>query len=139
MADPVRAALQARLKAYTPLTALLATTDSVYHRRAPQTARAPMVVLDKRSGVPSYTLGGDSTPVVNETWVIRGVAFGRTADRAEDIAIKIEAALTDAPLSLSAGHLIAIFKDSDVDYPEQVGKEIFQHSGGVYRVLSQGT
>ena len=137
MPNPVRVAIETRLKSTSAVTALLANANAVYHRRAPQTAKPPVIIFDKRSGFSTYALGGDTTPVLDETWIVRGVAFGRTADRAEEIAQAIEAALTDAPLQLSPKRLLAVFKDADVSYTEQVGREMFQHEGAMYRVFSQ--
>lgn len=137
MPDEIRTAIGTRLAATSGVTTLLSSTHAIYHRRAPQTAKPPLIVFDKRSGVPRYTMGGDTNPVLDETWIVRGVAFGRTADRAEEIAAAIEVALTDAPLSVGGRHLLAVFKDSDVSYTEPVGKELFQHQGAVYRLISQ--
>lgn len=133
----VRTAIQARLLATSAVTTLLATpSHSVFHRRAPQQAKPPLIVFDRRSGVKSYSFS-DPDAVLEDTWLVRAVSFGRTADRAEEIAAAIDAALTDAPLSLSDRHLLAVFQESIVDYPEQVGKEMFQHCGGIYRVVTQ--
>lgn len=135
--NTVRVALSTRLKATSAVTSLLSSSNAVYHRAAPQASKPPLIVFDKRSGVPFYMMGGDTQPVLTETWVVRGVSYGRTADRAEEIAAAIEACLTDAPLTLTGKVLLAIFKDSDISYPEQVGKELFQHEGGVYRIVTQ--
>lgn len=133
-ASPLRVALEQRLGTYGPLTALLGTrTHGVYHRRAPQPAKPPVVIFDKRSGVTTWAFGRPA--FFTETWMVRGVAFGRTADRAEAIAKQIDECLTDQPLVILGHTLLLLRKDSDVDFPEQVGKEIFQHVGGIYRVI----
>lgn len=130
----LREAIAARLLATTALTQLLATpTGSVFHRRAPQQSKPPMVVFAKQAGVADYNFGGELAQN-SESWLVRGVSFGRTTDRAEQIGAAIDAALTDAPLTITGGVVMAIFRESDVDYPEQVGKELFQHNGAVYRI-----
>lgn len=133
MADPVRVALQARLLASTGVTSLLGAPTNVFHRKMSQTTKPPAVLFDKRSGVPDYDFGGGG--VERQSWAVRGVAFARTADRAEDIGLAIDAALTDAPLTITGRKLLAIYRESDIDFPEQIGKEIFQHCGGVYVVV----
>ena len=135
MSDPVRVAIHNRLLASPGVTSLLGTPTSIYHRRAPGGAKPPLVVYDKRSGVPNYSFGGQ--PVDRTLWIVRGVAFARTADRAEDIGAAIDAALTDAPLTIFGRHLLEICRESDVNYVEQVGKEQFQHVGAMFRVLTQ--
>lgn len=138
MADGVRTAIEARLKAWPGLTSLLGTPTGVYHGVAPQPAKPPVVVIEQRTDMGRQMFGGEG--YVDETWLVRGVAFGRTADRAEDIAAQIQLALEDAPLSLGTGlRLLAVWRESGVNYPEQVGKDRFRHTGGVYRVVSQTT
>jgi hypothetical protein len=130
----LREAIHARLLATSQLTSLLATPQhSVFHRRAPQQAKPPLVIFEKRTGVPRWNYDGELA-MNEETWLVRGVAFGRTAERAELIGAAIDVALTDAPLAVDGHHLLTIYRESDVDYPEQTGKEIVQHCGGIYRV-----
>lgn len=134
-ANPVRLALTSALKGSNTLTALLGTPGGVYHRKAPQPAKPPVVVFDNRSSLPTWAFGGEA--FTTETWAVRGIAFGRTAERAEEIAYEIERALTDAPLVISGRRLMYIRQDSGIDFPEQVGKEIFQHTGAVYRIIHE--
>lgn len=129
----VRTAIRNRLLSDSTLMALCATPTSVFHRHAPQTGKVPLIIIDKRSGVRVWTFGG--TPMAYETWMIKGVAFARTADRAEDIAARIEVVMNDAPLVISGRACLDSRLESEVDYPEQVGKETVQHCGGVYRII----
>lgn len=132
--NTVRSAIEARLKATTALTDLLALkTNGVYHRRAPQGSKPPLVVFQKQSGNAQWGFGGELLANV-ETWIVRGVSFGRKTDRAEEIAAAIDVALNDAPLTIDDGKVIEVTRQSDLDYPEAVGKELFQHCGGIYRV-----
>lgn len=135
--DPVRAAIEARLKGTAGLTTLLGTPTAVYHRKAPQPARPPVVVFDQRSSLKTYAFHREAFRT--ETWIVRGVAFGRTADRADAIAEQIDLALEDAPLSVTGRRLLYLRQESEVDYPEQIGKEIFQHKGAVYRIITEPT
>lgn len=133
--NPVRIALQSALKGSGPLVALLGTTGGVYHRKAPQPAKPPVVVFDNRSAIKTWAFGGEA--FTTETWAVQAIAFGRTADRAEEIAYEIERALTDQPLALNGRNLLYMRHDSGIDFPEQVGKEIFQHTGAVYRIIHE--
>jgi hypothetical protein len=127
----VRNAIDARLKGDATLVALCGSSQSIFHRHAPQTAKPPVVVYSKNTGDRRYFFKG--VPLHYETWLIKGIAFGRTADRAEAIGERIEAIMTD--LTISGHTCLDVRLESDVDLPEQVGKEIFQHVGGIYRVV----
>lgn len=131
----VRTAIQAKLLSDSTLLALLATPTSVYHRQMPQTARVPAVIFDKRSSQRRFTMATSSKFYI-DMWAIRGVAFGRTADRAEDIAARLEVLFQDAVLTVSGRSCLDVRLESDIDFPEQVGKEIIQHSGAVWRVTT---
>lgn len=130
----VRDAIQARLVGDSALVALLGTpTASVFHRKMPQSSKLPVVIYDKRTGsrVPFFA----GAPLRYETWMVKGVAFGRTADRAEAIGERIEAVMTDLTIT---GHIcLDVRLETEIDYPEQFGKELIQHIGGVYRIILQ--
>lgn len=129
----VRTGIDARLKADSVLVAMCGSPQSIYHRRAPQTAKPPVVVYFKQSGERRFTFAGN--PLHYETWVIKGIAYGRTADRAEAMGERIEAIMTTIT---AAGHTVLDVRlENDIDMPEQVGKEIFQHCGGQYRFVYQ--
>ena len=137
--NPVRTGLVNHLKAYTALTTLLgAGAQGVGHRRVSQAVKPPIVIVDKRSGVPAYSFDDDN-PIQRDTWIVKGVAWGRQADRAEHIAALIDEALTTVPVAMTNRYVLSIYRESDVDYPEQVGttNEVFQHCGGVYVVVTQ--
>jgi hypothetical protein len=128
----LRTGIESRLKADSQLMALLATpTASVFHRVAPQTARLPLIVYEKRSGQRTFFFGGP--PLHYEMWGVRGVAHARTADRAEAIGARIEDLMVD--LTVAAHTVLDVRLESDIDFPEKIGKETIQHNGGVYRIV----
>lgn len=133
----VRTAIAERLLASSAVTSLLGVPDGIFHRKAPQATRPPVVIFQKQSGRPSIRFMGGGVAIDAEFWIVKAIAFGRLADRAEDIAVAIDASLTDAPLALTGRTLLECVRESDVDYPEQIGKEIFQHTGAIYRVTSK--
>lgn len=135
--NPVRAALWARLTGDATLTALLATPAAVYHRRAPQDAAHPFVVIDKQDGRPEWQFGADR--VEWDLWLVKAVDLSGSASRAEEIAARIDMVLNDAPLVIKDRRLLYLRRDEDVDYPEEDGADLYQHVGGVYRLLTDPT
>lgn len=130
--DSFRASLIAKLNSDATLTAMLATTTSIYHRRAPLNAAFPYIVFDKQSSVPEWSAAGP--PMDNQLWQIKGVDRSPSAARAEDIAKRIMQVLTDPVLTLNDGTLLYMRKESDIDYGEDTDPDQPIHNvGGSYR------
>jgi len=132
--NPVREALEAKLKADAQLVGLLSGASKVIHRRPPGEKYTPFVIVDKQGGNDIYSFGG--RVFVDQTWLVKGVDRGRTADRAEDIGRRIDAVLTDATLTLTSGTVLYCRRETDVDYDEASGDQQFWHVGGVFRIVT---
>lgn len=132
--NEIRRAIYQRLSTDSTLTGLLAASDGIYHQQAPQTAQAPYIVFHKQSGVPFWQF--DSAHIQNDLWLVKAVDQGSSASRAEDIAARIDVLLTDAPFSITDHTRLAIFRESDVVYPETDGADLFHHVGALFRVLT---
>lgn len=131
----VRTALYERLAGDQALTGLLSAPDAIYHQVAPQDTETPFVVFHKQTGTPRWQFGGGR--VESELWAVRAVDMSASATRAEDIAARLDELLNDAELTIDGATLLAIFRESDIDYPETVGADTYHHVGGVYRVVTQ--
>lgn len=132
--DSFRASVFAKLNGDSTLTDLLATTTSIYHRRAPLDAAFAFIIFHKQSGTPIWTFGGD--PVDNQTWLFKGVDKAPSSSKAEDIALQMDRVLTDSSLTLSDGTLLYLRRESDVDYEEGTDPDqLVHHVGGLYRVM----
>lgn len=132
--DGFRAAVFARLNGDQALTDLLATTTSIYHRRAPLSAAFPYIIFSKQSGVAEYAFTG--SPLDNQLWLFKGVDRSPASSKAEDINKRICAVLDDPPMVLSDGTLLYMRRESDVDYEEGSDPDqLIHHVGSLYRTM----
>jgi hypothetical protein len=133
--NATRRALYERLAGDATLTGLLSVPDAIYHQVAPQSAAAPFVLFHKQAGTPGWQFAG--AHIQSELWLVKGVDVGPSAGRAEDIAARLDELLTDAPLTVAGRLLLAVFRDSDIDYSEQHGADTWRHCGALFRVATQ--
>lgn len=132
--NELKTAIYNKLAADATLTALLANgSSSIFHQIAPEQTNAPYVIFNQQSGTPDWTMGQKAFD--NYTYQIKGVTEGPSAAAAGTIAARIETVLNDQPLTLASGTLLYLRKASDVDYPETNLGTIYNHSGGIYRIL----
>jgi hypothetical protein len=131
--NPVRDALIGHLTQTAAVTDLLADgADGVYHRVAEINQASPYVIVTKMAGTPTYTMGG--LALQSDVWLVKAVHRARTSRHAEDIAAAIDAALTDAQISIDGSDLLDLRRLSDVDYGEPDGDHLFHHCGATWRV-----
>lgn len=133
--NPVRGAIYARLAADTTLTGLLSAPGAIYHSTAPQTAAFPLIVFQRLSGLPVWQF--QTAHHQSDAWLVKGISRGSSASPAEDIAARIDAVLTDAPLVVTGGVLLGVWRESDVDYDEIDSGETYHHAGSQYRLVTQ--
>jgi hypothetical protein len=141
MSTAIRRALYGRLAGDTTLTSLLATpvagyAQSIFYQRAPENSAYPLVVISKSSGVPTDTFGLAGA-FETDVWLVKGIARDASADTVEAIQARIQTLLNDAPLSISGQTLMALRRQSDVDYPEIADGETYRHAGALYRVIHE--
>lgn len=132
--SPVRTALHARLAGFEPLTGLLSSPASIWHRRAPREARPPFVLFHKQAGNPRWTFREHTQW---DLWLVKAVDRGLTAERAEAIAKQIDVCLNDHELTITGHRLLVLRRESDVSYPEPDGADLLHHEGGLYRLVTQ--
>lgn len=134
--DPVRAALYTALADDAQLTGLLSAPSSIFHQVIPQTAKLPAVVFSRQAGTPWWQFAG--AHVQQDVWTFKGIGKGSSATRAEDIAARIDQLLTDASLIVGGESVMAIFRESEIDYLERDGADLFHHRGALYRLIREG-
>jgi hypothetical protein len=132
--NPVRQAIYTRLSADSTLTALLSSAGAIYHQVAPQTAQTPFIVFHKQSGVPTWQFAG--AHIQGDVWTVKAVDRSSSASRAEDISARADVVLTDAPLAVTGNDLLAVYRESDIDYPESVDGETYRHVGFLARLVT---
>lgn len=64
--DGFRAALFSALNGASGVTSLLATTSSIFHRRAPLDAGFPFILFNKQTGTPTWSFEGP--PLDDQLW-----------------------------------------------------------------------
>lgn len=104
----------------------------VYRQIAPPGANWPFVVLTKQPTNYDYTLRG--TGVAQQTYLVRAVDQGLSADTAYDIDAACQTALQDQVLTLDGHSNIFLRRVGDVEYVEVAEGLIWQHVGGLYQV-----
>lgn len=135
--NPVRAAIYERLTGDATLTGLLSSATAIYHQVAPQSAQTPFIVFHRQAGDPGWQFAG--AHVQSDLWTVKAVDRASSASRAEDIAARIDTVLTDAPLAVTGRDLLAVYRESDVTYPETTDGATYRHEGGQYRLQTSPT
>lgn len=132
--DGLRASMFTKLNGDSTLTALLATTTSIYHRRAPNSAAFPFVVYAKQAGTPINFFAG--APIANQVWMVKAVDRSTSASKAEDIDKRLNQLFTDPAMTLTDGTLLYMRRESDIDYEEGGDPDVvIHHVGGLYRTM----
>lgn len=131
--NAVKSALAARLEGDATLTAIIGAT-SVFDTLAPQNEDPPYVIFQKQSGVPSYTLSERIWD--DQLYAVKAVADGASAAQAGTIHARIDALLTDQPLTVSGHTNHLLRRRRDIDYTETLpGGNRVRHMGAVYEVV----
>lgn len=135
MPDAIRQALYTRLAGDPMLTGLLADPGSVFHQVAPQGARTPFVLFHKQDGRPDWQFAGGHVQI--DLWTVKAVDRSASASQVETLAARIDELLTDAPLPVSDRRLLTVYRETDIDYPEVDGADIYRHCGAMFRLISE--
>ena len=131
--ESFRASTWALLNSDSALTDMLATTSSIYHRRAPLNAPFPFILFAKQSGSPTWTFEGP--PFDGSVWLFQGIDRSASSSMAEDIGKRIDILLTDPNLTLSDGTLMYCRRLSDIDFDDGSDSDVLiHHVGGLYQV-----
>lgn len=131
---PVDTALYSRLAADLGTAGTLGTLGctGVYRFQAPQGSVEPYVVYQQQAGTDSYTFSArDARSLV---YLVKAVDVGPSGLRAAQMAERIDALLTDKPLSLTGWTNVRLRRESDVEYAEVDAGKTYQHYGALFRV-----
>jgi hypothetical protein len=134
----VRRAIHGKLRGDTTLSNLLGAppagfTKSTFDEVSPGGGEFPYVIVSQSSSVPIYALGG--LAMDNDLWLIKGVDKNISADRADAIADRLDALLTDGSLSISGATQLYLRRDSAVRYSEVTDGTKYVHSGHLFRLM----
>jgi hypothetical protein len=98
-------------------------------------ATLPVVVFNRQAGTPLWAF--DSAHIQSDLWQVKAVDKNPSASRAEDIAARIDELLTDQPIAVDDHTLLAIYRESDVEFLETDDGLTYHHVGALYRVQTQ--
>lgn len=131
--NAIEKALYAKLSAASALTSLLSGgSASIYSPAAPQGASAPYVVFSKQANTPHYTNTG--VAYEDALYQVKGIVQSPSGAAAGTIASAIDTALNMQALSITGYTHLLCRRESDVDYPEHVEGQTWQHRGAMYRI-----
>lgn len=122
-----------RLNADAQLSTL--APGGVWRGVAPESASGTVVVFSQVSSQDTYALA--ERAYSDFTYQIKAITPGTSAVPAWDASERVEALLTDAPLTLPEGALMACRRQTVISATETDGGEQYQHAGGLYRITTQ--
>jgi hypothetical protein len=133
----IRQSLYTKLNVVS-VTGLLANGSAgIHHAVAPPTGTYPLIVFSKSSGTQVNAFRDEAYKTT--LWLIKAVAKGKSASASEDIDKAVFDVLNYSTLTISGADDLAVFRESDVEYAETQGDDIFHHVGGLYRIAYQDT
>lgn len=126
----IRKALVALLEADAELMAL--APGGVWFGTADEGTPFPYVLVDKSSGTHKFAFQGN--PLDWDMWIVKGVGVVEDAEKIDKRCRKL---LTDAELLPEGTAVKYLRPESDINYPEVVDGERYQHVGANYRITSE--
>jgi hypothetical protein len=133
----VRVALYTKLNVASVTSLLGAGSASIHHAVAPPQATYPLIVFSKSSGTQVNAFGDEAYKTT--LWLVKGIVNAKSASTAEDIDKAVFDRLNFSTLSITGADDLAVFRESDVEYPETQGDDVYHHCGGLYRIAYQDT
>jgi hypothetical protein len=134
----VRRAIHGKLRGDTTLMGMLGAppagfTKSTFDEVSPGGGEFPYIIVSQSSSVPRYAL--DGLAMDSDLWLIKGTDQNITADRADGIADRLDALLTDGTLSISGKTKLLLRRESAVRYSEVIDGTKYVHSGHLFRLI----
>ena len=107
----------------------------VWRNIAPPNTTGTIVVFSQVSSSDAYALAHRAYS--NAVYQVKAITPGESAVAAWDAAERVEALLTDTPLTLSTGHVLNCRRQSVISMTETDNGEQYQHAGGLYTITIQ--
>ncbi len=112
-------------------------TGGVYNMVAPDGVEPPFVVFQAMSKVDDYYAyserGGSAV------YMVKAIDRNVWPKTAGDIDTQIDSVMQDASLSITGHTLISCRREEDIYLVEDQGGVIYQHIGGLYRIMADET
>jgi hypothetical protein len=133
----IRQAIYQKLNTASVTNLLSGGSAGINHAVAGPTAAYPLLVFSKSSGTQVNAFRDEAYKTT--LWLIKGIARGKSASAAEDIDKAVFDLLDHGTLTIAGAVKLAVYRESDVEFAETQGDEIYHHCGGLYRVAYQDT
>lgn len=133
----IRQAIYQKLNTASVTNLLAGGSAGITHAVAGPTAAYPLLVFSKSSGTQVNAFRDEAYKTT--LWLIKGIARGKSASAAEDIDKAVFDLLNFGTISISGGDDLAVYRESDIEYAETQGDDIYHHVGGLYRLVYQDT
>lgn len=104
----------------------------VYRMLASQGSVEPYIIFNEQAGTDSYTFSAREQRSL--LYQVKAVGKGSSAQVPAQMAERIDALLTDQPLTVTGWTNIRLRRESDVEYVEVANGQQYHHLGGLYRV-----
>ena len=131
----VRQAIYQKLNVASVTTLLAQGSASIYHAVAPPTATYPLLVFNKQAGTQVQVFGDEAFRTT--LWIVKAIAKGKSASLAEDIDKAVFDRLNFSTVTITGASTMYLARESDVEFPETQGDDIYHHVGGIYRLSYQ--
>ncbi len=131
----IRQALYQKLNVASVTSLLGGGSASLVHSVAPPSSTYPICVFQKQAATSVNRFGGEAFK--NQLWVVKGVVRATSSSVAEDIDAAANTRLNFGTLTITGGTLMAMIRQSDVEYVEVDGDQQYRHVGGIYRLHIQ--
>jgi hypothetical protein len=128
----IRQGLYQKLNVASVTSLLAEGSASLNHYIAKLDAPFPFVIFHKQSGRPVQRFGGNAFD--DHLWTVKAVDRGGSSSKAEDIAKAIDDLLDFGTITVSGGTVLALTRESDVDYTETADDQMYAHRGALYRL-----
>ena len=109
-------------------------TGGVFNGLAPQGTAPPYVVfsaMSKNDDYWSYTGRG-----AEAVYMIKAISRSAWPKEAGDIDTQVDSVMQDASLSITGFSLLACWREEDIYLVENQDGVIYQHVGGLYRIIA---
>ena len=106
----------------------------VYNSIAPQGTTPPYVVFQALAKTDDYFAFGERG--AEALYMVKAISHSPWPKEGATIDTQIDTLLQDAVLSIAGFGLLYCRRESDLYLTESLGGELYQHIGGVYRVIA---
>ena len=112
---------------------LAVAPGGVHNSVAPAGTRPPWVVYQTMALEDEYTFGLRGA---NMLYMAKAVTDKPWPKAAMDVDTEIDSVLEDATLTITGFNQVLCRRQQDIYYTEEAGGKVWQHIGGIYRIIA---